>query len=278
MNRCSRFDEPEQTSSLLILRKNMQKTITAIEVPGVPPERIPGHVAFIMDGNGRWAKMRGKDRFEGHLRGAQTVLKVVESSFRMGIQTVTLYAFSTENQNRPTEEIAALMHLLKTFLDEYVHVLLENEICLRVIGDLTWLPSNISGEVRDILSKTKDFKRRTLVVALNYSSRDELLRAASAFAKDVKSGCVPARCTKWEDFAQYLDTRGIPDPDLIVRTSGELRLSNFLMLQSAYSELYFCDTLWPDFSVEDLKKAVQSYARRERRFGKTGEQVSSFNE
>lgn len=253
----------------------MPKTTTAIEVPGVPPERIPGHVAFIMDGNGRWAKMRGKNRFEGHLRGAQTVLDVVESSFRMGIQTVTLYAFSTENQNRPAEEIAALMQLLKTFLDEYVHVLLENEICLRVIGDLTWLPDEVAGDVHDVLAKTKDFKRRTLVIALNYSSRDELLRAVSAFAKDVEAGNVPARCAKWDDFARYLDTSGIPDPDLIVRTSGELRLSNFLMLQAAYSELYFCDTLWPDFSVEDLKKAVKNYAQRERRFGKTGEQVSS---
>jgi len=239
----------------------------------MPDERVPAHVAFIMDGNGRWARSRGLNRVEGHLRGAQTVLKIVEAAFLRGIQTVTLYAFSTENQNRPQEEISALMALLCKFVEENLSTLFEKGIRLRVIGDTSWLPENAANAVKFALEKTEKNTARTLVVALNYSSRDEVLRAASAFASDVSAGRVPAGKPDWETFSRYLDTAGISDPDLIVRTSGELRLSNFLMLQGAYSELYFCDALWPDFSVEELDKALADFASRERRFGKTGDQV-----
>lgn len=241
--------------------------------PGVPADRLPAHVAFIMDGNGRWAKARGLNRFEGHLRGVKTVMEVVENSFRFGIKTVTLYAFSTENQTRPAEEVAALMNLLKTFIGEYLPDLLKNEVRLRVIGDISWLPEDVGAAVKNAVSRTEKFSGHTLVVALNYSSRDEILRAVSAYAKDVAAGTQATGTPSWETFADYLDTAGLSDPDLIIRTSGELRLSNFLLLQAAYSEFYFCDTLWPDFSKEDLKKALADYASRERRFGKTGEQI-----
>jgi undecaprenyl diphosphate synthase len=239
----------------------------------IPADRLPAHIAFIMDGNGRWAKARGKNRIEGHLRGVKTVMDVVENSFRFGIRTITLYAFSTENQTRPEEEVSALMNLLKTFIGEYLPELLKNEVRLRVIGDLSWLPDNARSAVVDALNRTRDFGNRTLVVALNYSSRDEVLRAVSTYARAVSAGTETTDVPTWETFSRYLDTAEIPDPDLIVRTSGELRLSNFLLLQAAYSEFYFCDTLWPDFSKEDLKKAILDYASRERRFGKTGEQV-----
>lgn len=241
--------------------------------PGVPADRLPAHVAFIMDGNGRWANARGLNRFEGHLRGVKTVMEVVENSFRFGIKTVTLYAFSTENKTRPAEEVSALMNLLKTFIGEYLPDLLKNEVRLRVIGDISWLPADVGAAVKDAVSRTEKFSGRTLVVALNYSSRDEILRAVSAYAKDVAAGTQTTGTPSWETFANYLDTAGVSDPDLIIRTSGELRLSNFLLLQAAYSEFYFCDTLWPDFSKEDLKKALADYASRERRFGKTGEQI-----
>lgn len=242
---------------------------------GVPAERLPEHVAFIMDGNGRWAKARGLNRFEGHLRGVQTVMEVVENSFRFGIKTVTLYAFSTENQTRPAEEVSALMNLLKTFIGEYLPKLLENKIRLHVIGDITWLPDGAESAVRNAVEQTKNFSGHTLVVALNYSSRDEVLRAVSAYARDVVAGALSADVPPWSVFSRYLDTAGIADPDLIIRTSGELRLSNFLLLQAAYSEFYFSDVLWPDFSKEELKKALADYAARERRFGKTGEQIRS---
>lgn len=244
--------------------------------PGVPADRLPAHVAFIMDGNGRWAKARGLNRFEGHLRGVKTVMEVVENSFRFGIKTVTLYAFSTENKTRPAEEVSALMNLLKTFIGEYLPDLLKNEVRLRVIGDISWLPAGVGAAVKDAIARTEKFSGRTLVVALNYSSRDEILRAVSAYAKDVAAGTQTAGTPSWETFANYLDTAGVSDPDLIIRTSGELRLSNFLLLQAAYSEFYFCDTLWPDFSKEDLKKALADYASRERRFGKTGEQIRTL--
>lgn len=239
----------------------------------VPADRLPAHIAFIMDGNGRWAKARGRNRIEGHLRGVKTVMDIVENSFRFGIRTVTLYAFSTENQTRPAEEVSALMNLLKTFIGEYLPELLKNEVRLRVIGDLSWLPEDARNAVVEAINQTRNFGTRTLVVALNYSSRDEVLRAVSAYANAVSAGTEPTGTPTWDAFSRYLDTAEIPDPDLIVRTSGELRLSNFLLLQAAYSEFYFCDTLWPDFSKEDLKKAILDYASRERRFGKTGEQV-----
>ena len=242
--------------------------------PGIPADRVPAHVAFIMDGNGRWAKARGLNRFEGHLRGVKTVMQVVENSFRFGIKTVTLYAFSTENQTRPDAEVSALMELLRTFIGEYLPVLLKNEIRLRVIGDLSWLPAGTASSVRDAIERTEKFSGHTLVVALNYSSRDEILRAVSSYAKAVEAGTLSSEKPDWETFSRFLDTDGIPDPDLIVRTSGELRLSNFLLLQAAYSEFYFCDTLWPDFSEDDLRRALADYAARERRFGKTGEQVA----
>ncbi len=247
-----------------------EKNDAAAEM-GVPAGKLPAHVAFIMDGNGRWARSRGLPRLEGHLRVA---LETVENAFRAGVRVVTLYAFSVENQKRPAEEIAGLMALLKNFLEEYLPTLLKNEIRLRVIGDLEWFPRELSETLGRVEAETAHFPTRVLVVALNYSSRDEVLRAVSAYAKAASAAGTLGEKPSWDAFSRHLDTAGIPDPDLIVRTSGELRLSNFLLLQAAYSELYFCEVLWPDFSFEELKKALVAYASRERRFGETGEQLA----
>ena len=226
--------------------------------PGIPAERVPAHVAFIMDGNGRWAQARGLSRLEGHARGVRTVIETAETAFRFGIRTITLYAFSTENRDRPPEVVAALMNLLRTFIGEYLPELVKNEVRLRVIGDLSWLPEDIGEAVGGAVARTDNFGGST---------------PAAAYADDVRRGNAPAGKPDWATFARYLDTAGIPDPDLLIRTSGEQRLSNFLLLQSAYAELYFCDALWPDFSADDLRRALAVYASRERRFGKTGEQV-----
>ncbi len=234
---------------------------------------MPRHVAIIMDGNGRWARQRGLQRIEGHRKGVQNVLRIIDAANALGIEYLTLYAFSVENWQRPEDEVSALMSLLEIFLNQYTDKLIEKEVCLRVIGDLRALPDHARTPLENALQKTKDFTEHTLVLALNYGARTEVLDAAKAFARDVVAGKISPESLDWEKFSGYLETTGIPDPDLIIRTSGETRLSNFLLLQAAYAEMFFSPVLWPDFDEKCLEDAVKSFSSRERRFGKTGEQV-----
>ncbi|MCR5183318.1 MAG: di-trans,poly-cis-decaprenylcistransferase [Opitutales bacterium] len=234
---------------------------------------VPRHIAFIMDGNGRWAKARGQERVQGHFAGTQAVIKVVKHAFERGVKYVTLYAFSTENWKRPAAEIDALMSLLVRFLQEHENLFLDNKIRLETIGDLSALPEQVRAGIADLKEKTADFEERTVVVALNYSSRNEILNAAKNYAAAVAAGTESSGTPDWPTFSKYLYTEAIPDPDLIVRTSGELRLSNFLLVQAAYAELYFTRVLWPDFDERELDAALIFYASRERRFGKISEQI-----
>lgn len=227
-----------------------------------------------MDGNGRWAEARGKARSDGHLAGTQAVMRTVENAFRSGVKFVTLYAFSSENWSRPAEEIQALMGLMFRFLAEQKRIFIENKICLRTLGDLTPFPQEIRDAVESLKRETEKFTEFTVSVALNYGARDEVLRAVRNCISDAQSGKIKADdLHSWERFSSYLWTDGIPDPDLVIRTSGEIRLSNFLLLQAAYSELYFTDVPWPDFDDAELQKALDFYASRERRFGKTSAQI-----
>lgn len=232
-----------------------------------------------MDGNGRWAEARGLARAEGHLAGTRAVVRTVENAFRAGVEYVTLYAFSSENWRRPPEEIRALLAIMLKFLEEREAVFLKNEIRLETLGDLSPFPQEVRDAIAAVKAKTEKFSARTVVVALNYGARAEALRAAERYAEDVRLGRVAAGTPlDWERFSGYLWTSGIPDPDLVVRTSGESRLSNFLMLQSAYAELYFTDVPWPDFGEAELNAALAFYASRERRFGKTSSQLRAESE
>ncbi len=245
-------------------------------MPPKTTQRIPRHVAVIMDGNGRWAEAQRKVRAEGYHAGTETVIKVVRYAFRTGVKFLTLYAFSSENWNRPKDEISALFEILLKFLDKYENEFVENKICLRTIGDLSAFPQHIQDAIGRVKERTKNFSEHVVVVALNYGSRTEILRAVQKFSATTNTtGRDATAIPSWEDFSRHLDTAGIPDPDLIVRTSGEFRLSNFLMLQGAYAELYFTDVLWPDFSEKDWDAALEFYAARERRFGKTSAQIRS---
>lgn len=235
---------------------------------------VPQHIAIIMDGNGRWAKQRGMSRIEGHKRGARQIKKVIEASVQLGVKFLTLYAFSSENWNRPKAEVNALMRLLESTIKINAKYFVKNSIKFETIGDLAALPAYCRKAVDWLKNKTKDFGKFTLVLALNYGSRDEIVRAVKSCAEAVKNKILSPENISWEEIAKRLDTAAIPDPDLIIRTSGEMRLSNYLMLQSAYSELYFTDVNWPDFGESEVKKAVAEFAARERRFGKTSEQVN----
>ena len=217
--------------------------------------RIPQHVAIIMDGNGRWAKQRGEERTYGHRAGAETVQNITEDAARLGIKYLTLYTFSTENWNRPQDEIAALMNLLLESIEE--ETLMKNNIRFNVIGDFKKLPVEVQKSLTSCIERTSKNSGMYMVLALSYSSRWEITEAARQIAIQVQ-----------------LDTNFMPDPDLLIRTGGEIRLSNYLLWQCAYSELYFCDTFWPDFDKEELYKAIWEYQQRERRFGKTSEQIS----
>jgi undecaprenyl diphosphate synthase len=239
-------------------------------------QNVPRHVAIIMDGNGRWARQRGLPRAAGHHAGGENLLRIVEAAGKLGIRCLTLYAFSVENWQRPAEEVDALMQLLETFLGEHAQKLREQKICLRTIGDIGALPAHARRPLEQAVRETAVFSGgRTLTLALNYGSRTETLNAVRACARDVLAGKLDPGALDWEAFAARLDTVGIPDPDLIIRTSGETRLSNFLLLQAAYAEMYFSPVLWPDFDGARLAEAVRAYAARERRFGKTGEQIES---
>ena len=238
------------------------------------PAKIPQHVAIIMDGNGRWAKQRGLPRPEGHRRGVETVRTVVDAARAIGIRYITLYAFSVENWKRPTEEVSGLMGLLDYFLKRELNNLIKNRVRLLTIGRTEALPENVRRELNRVIEATKDFTDWTLVLALNYGSRTEVADAARDYAAAVAAGQVPPE-SSWENFSRYLYTANIPDPDLLIRTSGELRISNFLLLQCAYSELIFTPVAWPDFGEADLRAAVEEYGRRERRYGLTTEQLQS---
>ena len=230
---------------------------------------LPKHIAITMDGNGRWAKSKGKLRIFGHKNGVKAVRDTVEGAAKVGIEYLTLYAFSSENWNRPEKEVNALMTLLVSAINKETKTLMDNNIRLSTIGDVNKLPSKAQKELEEAIIKTKDNTRMNLVLALSYSGRGEILNAVQNIIKDGKK---PEEINE-DTFQQYLTTKSVPDPELLIRTSGEYRISNFLLWQIAYSELYFTETLWPDFRRADLYKAILNYQSRERRFGKTTEQL-----
>lgn len=232
---------------------------------------LPKHIAITMDGNGRWAKSKGKLRIFGHNNGVKAVRDTVEAAAEIGIKFLTLYAFSTENWNRPSKEVNALMTLLVSAINKETKTLMDNNIKLSTIGDTNSLPSKAKKELAEAIDKTKGNTRMTLVLALSYSGRWDILNAVNEITN---KGAGYEQITE-EQFQQYLSTKSVPDPELLIRTSGEYRISNFLLWQIAYSELYFTDTLWPDFRRADLEKAILDYQSRERRFGKTTEQIQN---
>jgi len=236
--------------------------------------KLPRHVAVIMDGNGRWAKQRGLGRVMGHQNGVNAVRNLIEATAELGIKYLTIYAFSTENWRRPEGEITALMDLMLQSIRKETETLIKNNIRLRTIGDNNRFGKNIKEKLTETINKTSVCTGLNLVVALSYSSRWEIADAAKRLAVDVKNGTVDSEHINEVKFEEYLNTAGIPDPDLLIRTSGEMRISNFLLWQMAYTELYITDTLWPDFGKEDLFKAVIDYQSRERRFGKISEQIA----
>ncbi|MBO4890506.1 MAG: isoprenyl transferase [Lachnospiraceae bacterium] len=233
--------------------------------------KIPNHVAIILDGNGRWAKKKGMPRNYGHIQGAKTVEVICEEAYKMGINYLTVYAFSTENWSRPDDEVSQLMKLLRNYMKTCRQTAKKNNMCVRVIGDKSRLDDDIRESIAALEEASKDNTGLHFQVAINYGSRDEMLRAMNNIIDDVRAGKVEGRITE-ELFEEYLDTKGIPAPDLLIRTSGEQRLSNFLLWQLAYSEFYFTDVYWPDFSKEELMRACEAYGKRDRRFGGTGEE------
>jgi len=235
---------------------------------------LPRHIAVIMDGNGRWAKKKGAMRIFGHRNAVQAVRDVTEGSGEIGIKYLTLYAFSTENWGRPKEEVAGLMELLVNTLKQEIKTLMENQVKLITIGDTSNLPEDCQKNLEWAVATTKNNSGLTLILALSYSGRWEITRAIKAIAEKVKSGKLNDSDINEEMISQHLQTAGIPDPELLIRTSGEMRVSNFLLWQIAYSELYITPTLWPDFRKEHLYEAIWSYQQRERRFGKTSEQLN----
>ncbi len=234
---------------------------------------VPAHIAIIMDGNGRWAKQRGLPRIEGHRRGVETVRTITFAARDLGVRQLTLYAFSAENWNRPAEEVGALMGLLEFYLKKELATFVRDKVRLRTIGRIEGLPAGVQRLLRETTEKTKDFGDYTLVLALNYGARNEVVDAARAYAAAVASGAEKLNDSSWGTFSRYLYTADMPDPDLVIRTSGETRISNFLLMQAAYAELIFTPVLWPDFSKADLAAAIAEYARRERRYGLTSEQI-----
>lgn len=237
-------------------------------------ELLPRHIAVIMDGNGRWAKKQGKNRIYGHQNGVDSVDRITEAAAELGIEYLTLYAFSTENWNRPQDEVNALMDLFVEAINANMEKLLANNVRLCVIGDHDRLPEKTRTNMQEAINKTNGSTGMTLVLAISYSSRWEILEAAKKIAADYKNGSVDLDGINEEYFASKLATSGMPDPDLLIRTSGELRISNFLMWQLSYSELYFTDVCWPEFKEQQFYEAILDYQSRERRFGKTSEQIS----
>ena len=232
---------------------------------------VPQHIAIILDGNGRWAKAKGMPRNYGHAQGSKNVEKICEEAWRMGIKYLTVYAFSTENWSRPENEVAALMKLLRNYMKTCLKTAAKNDMKIRVIGDIEPLDDDIKSRIRELEAATTDNGGLNFTIALNYGSRDELTRAAQKMAKDCAEGKIKAEEIDESVFETYLDTHGIPDPDMMIRTSGEQRLSNYLLWQLAYSEFYFTDVPWPDFTKEELVKAIEEYNHSDRRFGKVEE-------
>ena len=228
---------------------------------------IPQHVAIILDGNGRWAKSKGMPRNYGHMEGAKTVEKICEEAWKMGIKYLTVYAFSTENWKRPKEEVEALMKLLRNYMKSCLKTAAKNDMVVRVIGDKTGLDDDIREKIDELERASANNQGLNFQIAINYGSRDEIVRSVRKIMEDVKTGKIEAEQMDEAMFDSYLDTAGIPSPDLLIRTSGEQRLSNFLMWQLAYTEFYFTDVPWPAFSKEDLEKAIEKYNSRDRRFG-----------
>ncbi|MBQ7511658.1 MAG: isoprenyl transferase, partial [Prevotella sp.] len=233
----------------------------------IETNNIPQHIAIIMDGNGRWANERGKERSYGHQAGVEAVRKITSECTRLGVKFLTLYTFSTENWNRPADEVSALMGLVLSSLED--EIFMKNNVRFRVIGDLTRLPENVRQKLRETEEHTAKNDAMTMVVALSYSSKWEITKAVQDIAADVKEGKLSLSAISEELISQHMQTNFMPDPDLLIRTGGELRISNYLLWQIAYSELYFCDTYWPDFDEAALHEAIESYQRRQRRFGKT---------
>lgn len=233
--------------------------------------RIPGHIAIIMDGNGRWATLQGKPRSYGHQAGVETVRRITSECTRLGVKYLTLYTFSTENWNRPADEVAALMGLVLSSLED--EIFMKNNVRFQVIGDIGRLPESVQQKLKETIEHTAGNSAMTMVVALSYSSRWEITEAARQLAQEAVEGRLQPSDIDEQAVSKHLCTKFMPDPDLIIRTGGELRISNFLLWQIAYSELYFCDTFWPDFSEDDLHKAIRSYQNRQRRFGKTEAQT-----
>jgi len=236
-------------------------------------QRLPSHIAIIMDGNGRWAKEKGEDRLFGHLHGVESVRNIVEGCAELGIQYLTLYAFSTENWDRPEYEVSGLMALLVDTIRKEVPTLNKNNIRLHVIGEVNMLPDAAKNELKEALDETSGNTGLNLIMALSYSSRWEIANAVKQVAIAVKEGKIQPEEINQDTLRQFLSTNRFPDPELMIRTSGEYRISNFLLYQLAYAELYFTPTRWPDFRKENLYEAILDFQHRERRFGKTGEQV-----
>ncbi|MFZ5449848.1 MAG: isoprenyl transferase [Thermodesulfobacteriota bacterium] len=241
------------------------------------PGRLPRHVAIIMDGNGRWAQRRGLMRVRGHVAGAESVRVVTRLARKLGISFLTLFAFSEENWQRPPREIRILMALLRRYLHRELAEMRDNQIALKAIGNLDQLPERVLHDLEQTMAATADGAKMVLTLALSYGGRTEIVQAAQALAREVQAGRLKPEDIDAALFSRYLYTAGMPDPDLLIRTSGEYRLSNFLLWQSAYTELYVTDTLWPDFREDELLKALESYQHRERRFGLTQEQIEALN-
>ncbi len=237
------------------------------------PQRLPAHVAIIMDGNGRWAQQRGLNRIQGHQEGAESVREVIRSARELGIRYLTLYAFSEENWQRPSVEIKALMGLLQKYLRQEKQEMIAKGIAFRAIGDLTQLPKGVQRDIEKVRLATAANDQLTLILALSYGGRSEIVHAARQLLEAVQSGRLQPGDLSHENFARSLYTADLPDPDLLIRTSGEYRISNFLLWQLAYTELYFTEVLWPDFRQEEFLQALLSYQNRQRRFGLTGEQI-----
>lgn len=237
-------------------------------------DRLPSHVAIIMDGNGRWARQRGMDRIYGHRQGVNAVREIIEAAAELQIRYLTLYAFSTENWERPDDEVSALMGIMVQSLNDETGTLVRNNIKLMAIGDTDRLSEDVRNRFMETIKLTSEATGLNLVIAMSYSSRWEITEAAKKLSDEIVSGRTDRNSVNEYNFEKYLTTSGIPDPELMIRTSGEVRISNFLLWQLAYTELYFTDVLWPDFGKEDFYKAIVNFQKRERRFGKTSEQVS----
>lgn len=235
--------------------------------------RIPQHIAIIMDGNGRWASERGKQRSYGHQAGVDAVRTITSECTRLGVKYLTLYTFSTENWNRPADEVAALMGLVLTSLED--EIFMKNNVRFRVIGDLSRIPEEVRAKLHATEEHTAGNTAMTMVVALSYSSKWEITKAVKEIATEVKEGKIAVEDVDDEIMSRHMETNFMPDPELLIRTGGELRISNYMLWQIAYSELYFCDTYWPDFDEDALHNAIASYQSRQRRFGKTEEQVEN---